>query len=166
MRFTIPILLLLIAQAGAVPPEDAVLVPAGEFVMGSDEGNADEGPPHRVRVSAYYIDRDEVTNAEFTEFVRESGSFDEIEGTWLRYYAPGCEGLIAHYENRYGVSLEGLDPDGKQAPEDVLRWRSAVAALQAMPEGDHSNFPVRGVTWRDAAAFATWAGKRLPTEAE
>ncbi|MFV1994466.1 MAG: formylglycine-generating enzyme family protein [Verrucomicrobiales bacterium] len=126
-----------------------LLVPAGEFLMGSAEGNADEGPPHRVNVSAFYIDKYEVTNEAFAEFVRKSGKYEEIEGSWFRYYAPGCRELIAHYGKR-----------------ESTRRSAAEAALKMMPKGDHAKFPVRGVTWRDAAAYAKWAGKRLPTEAE
>ncbi len=70
-------------------PDGMVLVPAGEFLMGSDEAAADEAPMHRAYVSAFYIDRHEVTNAEFAEFVRESGSFDTIGGPWVRYCAEG-----------------------------------------------------------------------------
>jgi len=172
MSATLLLILLLLPPAGAVPggptsavrqddpqpPDGMVYVPAGEFKMGSNDGNADEAPAHRVHVSAYYIDQHEVTNGQFAEFVRESGTFDEIEGPWFRYYAPGCEDLIAHYQDRYGDKT----PEGR----DAARLRAAAAALQAVPEGDHSQFPVRGVAWRDAVAYAKWAGKRLPTEAE
>lgn len=138
------------ALAGdAKPPEGMVLVAAGEFVMGSDEGSADEAPAHKVRVSAFYIDKYEVTNEQFAAFVRDSGAYEEIEGPWFRYYAQGCRDVIAHYGERQSS-----------------RRRAAEAALRVIPKGDHSKFPVRGVTWRDAAAYAKWAGKRLPTEAE
>ena len=150
MQLTILVsLLLLLPQEDPKPPEGMVLGPAGEFLMGSDSGNADERPAHRVRVSAFYLDRYEVTNEQFAEYVRESGKYDEIEGPWFRYYAPGCRDLIAHSGRR-----------------ESLRRRAAEAALKRMPEGDRAKLPVRGVTWRDAAADAKWAGKRLPTEAE
>jgi len=138
-----------VGKRGSKAPEGMVLVPAGEFLMGSDNGNAEEGPAHRVRLSAFFIDRYEVTNVQFAEFVRKSGRYEEIEGPWFRYYAPGCQDVIVHYGSR-----------------DVAAKRAAQVALKAMPPGDYSRLPVRGVTWRDAAAYAQWAGKRLPTEAE
>ena len=179
------------------PPEGMVLIPAGEFVMGSDDGNFDEAPAHRVRLSAFYIDEREVTNARFAEFVRESGSYDTVEGPWFRRSVEGCLDLAAHYQRRYGttsadVPLSEDDDETRRAQKlrDAARWRSAILALRdqlgedagfsgelataeiaARPEvlalvKRQAVHPVRYVAWRDAAAFAKWAGKRLPTEAE
>jgi formylglycine-generating enzyme required for sulfatase activity len=133
----------------AAAPAGMVFVPGGELMMGSADGNADEAPVHRVRVSSFFIDRDEVTNEQFAEFVRSTGKYEEIEGSWFRYYAQACRDLIAFYGTR-------------QSP----RRKAAEAALKAIPEGDQAKLPVRGVTWRDAVAYTAWAGKRLPTEAE
>ncbi len=101
------------------PPPDMVLIPAGPFIMGSDE-ESDERPPHRVYLDAFYIDRYPVTNAEYAKFVRDTG------------HPPP-----PHWEP-YG----GTYPPGK------------------------GNHPVAYVCWFDARDYATWAGKRLPTEAE
>ena len=97
--------------------------------MGTDEGGARRGPrAHRVHLPAFYIDRHEVTNAQFAEFVRRSGSFDTVEGPWFRYSVEGCGDLIAHYEERYGVELDSFDPD--------TRRRSACARRLPLAVGD------------------------------
>jgi len=182
------------AADDAIPP-GMVLVPAGEFLMGADDAYADERPARRVTVSAFYIDRYEVTNAQFAAFVREHAQFDTVEGPWFRYSVEGCVDLIAHYQQRYGPDAGQLPtPERRQqrgtimGPIDAARWQAAWAALRAMLGKDlardqpatqlaaraavkqrvaeQARLPVRGVSWRDAVAYARSVSKRLPTEAE
>lgn len=185
-------------QAHSQPqtPEDMVLVPAGEFVMGSERGAADEGPVHTVFLSAFYIDKNEVTTSAFAAFVRDSANYDTIEGSWFRYSVAGCLDLMIHYESRYGgrskdAATDGFDHEAQRRwRDDLARWTAAEAALRSLlgetgkfpgsnptyeiaarPDvqdmtSRQARLPVRGVTWRDAAAFAQWVGKRLSTEAE
>jgi formylglycine-generating enzyme required for sulfatase activity len=177
-------------------PEGMVLVPAGEFLMGSNDSIYDEAPAHRVHVSAFYIDRTEVTIAEFARFVRDGAAYETVEGPWFRYSAAGCLDLMAHYESIYEVSLDRFELAGadeaaqRRRLAHALRWRAAAAALREMLGAgddfpgasrsaqlasreevrklvqDQARLPVRGVAWRDARAYAHWAGKRLLTEAE
>jgi formylglycine-generating enzyme required for sulfatase activity len=121
-----------------------VLVPAGEFLMGSTEGKADEKPVHRVALEAFYLDKYEVTNKRFQQFARDTGyeTTAEKEGKAFGITASG------RYEETSGAN-----------------WRK--------PEGGETVFvsnreehPVVSVSWHDAEAYCRWAGKRLPTEAE
>jgi sulfatase modifying factor 1 len=114
-----------------------VLVPEGPFQMGSEGWGQFECPVHEVHLDGFWIDETPVTNAQFSEFVRHTGFRTEAEKAGLAWgFAAG----------KYG-SVPGLS------------WRS-----YSLPgREDH---PVVVVTWNDASAYARWAGKRLPTEAE
>ena len=135
------------------PADDAVMVsvPAGEFLMGSVEGEASsdaELPQHPVDLDAYWIDRTEVTNRQFEAFVKATGHVTEAEkeGKSKVFASSGASGIFGD------KMVAGAD------------WRH--------PEGPDSDIagrmenPVVHVTWSDAAAFCEWAGARLPSEAE
>jgi len=116
------------------PPPGMVLIPAGEFRMGSNRGDSDEKPVHTVYVDAFYMDKYEVTNAQYAEFLNEMGKHRE---GGLRWYDTGdAAARIALLGGRYEVSV------------------------------GYENHPVTEVSWYGAMAYAAWAGKRLPTEAE
>ncbi|MBL8206270.1 MAG: SUMF1/EgtB/PvdO family nonheme iron enzyme [Blastocatellia bacterium] len=99
-------------------PEGMVYIPGGTFRMGVDEGDSYESPAHEVTIPAFFMDRTEVTNAQYADFVKATN------------HAPPPE------------------------------WKDG----QAPPATD--KLPVVNVSWQDAIDYATWAGKRLPTEAE
>ena len=135
-----------------------VVIPAGEFSMGSPAAEAgrgqDEGPQRRVQIAqAIALGRSEVTVAEFRRFVEEAGYRTEAERDTR---AQGCSGFI--YD----------DPAAQNsAPQPFTSWRSpGLAQAQA------DSHPVLCVSWNDARAYAQWLSKktgkryRLPTEAE
>ena len=126
------------ASENLVVPDGMVLIPAGEFQMGSYdvEGGESEQPVHAVYVDEFYMDIHEVTNAEYKKFIDANPEWQK--GKWwqtdrIKRRFHNGKYLKDWNENNY--------PEGK---------------------GDH---PVQ-VSWYAAMAYAQWAGKRLPTEAE
>jgi formylglycine-generating enzyme len=155
-----------------------VWIPGGEFSMGSDadSGRTDEGPAHRVRVDGFWMDATEVTNAQFKEFVDATGYVTTAErvpdvNELLQQLPPGTPPPAE--ENLAAGSLVFRPPAGSVNLDDSSQWWQWMpGANWRTPDGPGSsiegkeNYPVVQVSWDDAMAYATWAGKRLPTEAE
>jgi len=118
-----------------------VLIPAGEFLMGSPEGEgeADEHPQHKVYLDAYYIDKYEVTNEQYAKFLNEWGKDTDENGQKMIY------------EHDWGV-------------KKISGWFESPQKWQ--PAKGYEKYPVNNVNWYGANQYAKWAGKRLPTEAE
>lgn len=136
--------------------------------MGSDNHYPEEAPVHRVTVDGFWIDRTPVTNAEFRRFVRETGhtSYAEIPPDPRDY--PG-----ALPDMLYAGSLVFTPPHRAVDLRDWSQWWQFIAgATWRRPYGPKSNInaleghPVVHVSYIDALAYAKWAGKELPTEAE
>jgi formylglycine-generating enzyme required for sulfatase activity len=159
-------------------PPGMVWIPGGEFTMGADSDLAwpDEKPAHRVRVDGFWMDQAEVTNAQFRAFVEATGylttaeqapSLDEI----MSQLPPGTPPPLR--ENLVPGSLVFTPPAGRVRLDDFSQWWTwTKGASWRHPEGPGSTIegrddhPVVHVSWDDANAYARWAGKRLPTEAE
>ena len=121
-------------QPPASSTEGMVLIPAGEFQMGSNSGGSNEKPVHSVYIDAFYMDEYEVTNAEYAAFLNAKGKHTESGKTWLHIGS--------------------------------ARARIEYVAGVYRAKGGYENHPVTYVSWYGAMAYAAWAGKRLPTEAE
>ena len=160
------------------PPAGMVLIPGGNFLMGSSAEYAygNERPAHRVDIAPFFLDAKPVTNADFAKFVEATG------------YVTVAERPVIWEELKKQVP-----PGTPKPPEEVLQpgslvfratagpvdlrqmanwWQWTHGASWRYPEGPGSTIegredhPVVHVAWEDANAYAEWAGKRLPTEAE
>jgi formylglycine-generating enzyme len=159
-------------------PDGMVWIPGGEFSMGAQRSESlnpvgmqateDSRPIHRVYVDAFWMDQTDVTNAEFAKFVNATKYVTVAERKPSAADFPG-----APPENLVAGAVIFSPPDHMVSLDDHYQWWSYVhGANWRHPEGPKSsltgreNFPVVDVAYEDAAAYAKWAGKRLPTEAE
>ena len=159
-------------------PLNMVLIPGGKYLMGSDKSGAylNEKPVHQVIISPFFMDKYEVTNQQFLQFVNETG------------YVTTAEKQI-----NWPDMVSRLPPNTPKPPDSLLKpgslvfkkseypipiddeskwWIWKTGASWRYPLGENSSIkdildhPVVHISWDDANAYAQWAGKRLPTEAE
>jgi len=169
------------AAAAPGPAPDAMAwIPGGEFSMGAVDplgqdanvvgmqATEDSRPIHRVNVNGFWMDTTEVTNRQFAEFVKATDYVTVAERTPTAEEFPG-----APPENLVAGSVVFTPPDHEVPLDTHFRWWSYVdGADWRHPLGPQSDlkgreaFPVVHVAYEDAEAYAKWAGKRLPTEAE
>lgn len=172
------LLILSLASCGPRPPSGMVLIPGGEFTMGSDADYAfpNERPPHRVTVAPFLLDAQPVTNADFAKFVEATGyiTIAERPVDWeeLRKQVPPGTPKPPD-EMLVPGSLVFRPTSGPVDLGNMAQWWVwTPGASWRHPEGPGSsiegrgNHPVVQVAFADAQAYARWAGKRLPTEAE
>ena len=147
---------------------ELVELPGGEFLMGSDRHYPEEAPQHERHVEPFAIERHPVTNAQFAEFVAETGYVTVAERELDPAEFPGADPA-----DLVPGSLVFTPTSG---PVDLRDWRQwwrwVPGALWRHPFGpdssidDRLDHPVVHVSFEDASAYAAWAGRRLPTEAE
>ncbi|PWB24758.1 formylglycine-generating enzyme family protein [Flavobacterium sp. HTF] len=165
-------------KPGVKAPKGMVWIPGGEFSMGSnveDESlcsikgvTKDAAPIHRVYVDGYFMDETEVTNEQYAEFVKATGyiTVAEQKPTKEEFPTAADEDLIA------GSVVFSPTPSAVNL-NNFLQWWAYIGGTDwKHPEGPGSSiagrekYPVVQIAYEDAAAYAKWAGKRLPTEAE
>ncbi|WP_374319432.1 formylglycine-generating enzyme family protein [Aquabacterium sp.] len=135
------------------PHAGQAAIPAGQVVLGTDNGYADERPGSPQQVASFWIDRTEVTNAQFSAFVRATG-------------------YVTDAERRGGAAVFHIPSERELNSRAVAWWRVVKGADWRHPEGPGSTiahrerYPVVLVTQADALAYARWLGRDLPTEAE
>ena len=156
------------APAPQPQPPNMEWIPGGNFLMGSDRHYPEEAPAHKVTVDGFWMDRTPVTNAEFARFVAETGHFTLAETPPNPADYPGAKpellvpasavfrrpGRRVNLRNHYDwwIYVPGAD------------WRHPLGPDSSLDGLDAH--PVVHVGYADAAAYARWARKRLPTEAE
>ena len=165
-------------SAPATLPAGMIYIPGGEFSMGSldptemfcggDQPMDDARPLHRVYLDGFFMDATEVTNEEFASFVKATGYVTVAERKPTREEFPQVP------DDKLVAGSVVFSPAPRPVPlDDHYQWWSYVAGVNwRHPDGPSSDlkgrekFPVVHVAYEDAAAYAKWAGKRLPTEAE
>jgi sulfatase modifying factor 1 len=154
---------------GSPPAKHMVWIPGGEFTMGS--GFADypeEGPPHRVGVDGFWMDEHPVTVSEFRRFVKATNYITVAERPLDPAYYPGADpsllvpGSLVFHATRGPVDLTNMKNWWRYVPGAC--WRHPAGPQSTT--GGKERHPVVHVCWEDIEAYAAWAGKALPTEAE
>ena len=150
------------AKSGDSPSNKLVRIKGGVYIMGTDKPivpQDGEGPARKVEISEFYMDMYEVSNAEFANFVKETGYVTEAEKFGDSFV---LEMLLSNE----------VQSEITQAVANAPWWLPVKGASWMSPEGKGSNIddrmdhPVVHVSWNDAVAYCKWVGKRLPTEAE
>ncbi len=155
--------------APARPATDGMVwIPGGTFLMGSDSHYPEEAPARQVAVSGFWIDPSPVTNQQFSRFVRKTGYVTAAERPPDPADYPG-----ARPEMITAFSAVFVAPRQRVSLADPHNWWTAVPGADwRHPQGPGTSIrskpdhPVVHIAWADADAYATWAGKAIPTEAE
>jgi formylglycine-generating enzyme required for sulfatase activity len=156
------------SHPGKPPHKDMVWIPERTFEMGANNSKyPEEAPAHWVTVSGFWMDRYLVTNKQFQKFVKETGYVTFAEKPPKAEDYPGADPAML-----VPGSAVFVKPDRPVDPRTLCWWQYVPGADWRHPEGPNSsiknreNFPVVHIVYEDALAYAKWAGKELPTEAQ
>jgi formylglycine-generating enzyme required for sulfatase activity len=156
------------SRPGPPPFPDMIWIPGGTFRMGSDHHYPEEAPAHEAAVLGFWIDRYQVTNIAFRRFVKATGYVTMAERPPMAEDYPGAQPDLL-----VPGSVVFAQPSGPVDLRNHYNWWDWVPGADwRHPEGPGSNLqgrdkhPVVHVAWEDVAAYAAWAGKEIPNEAE
>jgi sulfatase modifying factor 1 len=143
-------------------------VPGGTFTMGSDHHYREEAPAHRETIGGFWMDRFPVTNADYRRFVGATGHVTQAEVAPDPEMYPGADPKLL-----VPASVVFVKPKGRVDMRNHFNWWAYIPGADwRHPHGPESSIegldehPVVHIAYADALAYATWAGKALPTEAE
>lgn len=157
--------------APAEKPPGMVWIPGGSFMMGSDTKPVEQ-PPHRVVLEGYWMDETEVTHGQFRAFVEATGYITSAEKTPRKEDFPAeirdqiLDDLLTPGANNFRSTEQPVPLDNELAWWEYRKgasWKKPMGPDAPAPKDTE---PVVCVNWEDASAYAKWAGRRLPTEAE
>jgi len=153
---------------GRPPQRDMVWIPAGTFAMGSNHHYPEEAPAHPVEIAGFWIDRAPVTNSQFLKFIKATGHLTQAQQPADPHAYPD-----ALPELLVPSSIVFVPPQKPVTSADpYVWWQYIPGADWRHPEGPGSSIkgrehhPVVHISHGDALAYAAWAGKQLPSEAE
>lgn len=159
------------APAPGEKPPGMVWIPGGSFMMGSDRKPV-EKPVHQVVLEGFWMDETEVTNAQFRAFVEATGYVTSAEKVPKKEDFPAGirdridESMLQPGANNFRPTPEPVPLDNELAWWEYMKGASWRKPLGPAGADAKDTDPVVCVNWDDASAYAKWAGKRLPTEAE
>ena len=148
-------------------PKGMAWIEGGTFRIGSDDHYQEERSAQDVTVKGFCIDKYEVTNAQFARFVQETGYVTVAERPLSAQLFPNLSEA-----QRVPGSLVFMQPSGNGPVRELSWWHWVTGANWRHPDGSNSsiegkdNYPVVHIAYEDAEAYAKWAGKSLPTEAQ
>ena len=157
-----------LAPPPKAPFEKMAWIPGGTFMMGSDKHYPEEAPPHKVSVGAFWMDQYAVTNADFRRFVEATSHVTLVERPADPALYPGAKpellvpaSIVFYKPPQHSVDLRIILTGGYMFPARLRHPFGPDSTLDG--RWDH---PVIQVAFEDAQAYAAWAGKELPAEAE
>ena len=151
-----------------VTPKGMAWIPGGTFAMGSDKHYHEEAPMHMVKVDGFFMDIHTVSNREFRKFIDETNYITYAERPLDPEKYPGAlpemlvPGSLVFQKAKQPVDLRNFANWWDYIPH--ANWKQPYGPGSTIEGKD--DFPVTQVAWEDAEAYANWAGKEIPTEAE